>query len=59
MEEEMASNPWNATTQGDIRSYSTKTLFDILRTTNCMTEQSCNEITWAKAELRRRGFNLV
>lgn len=52
-------NPDNATTKGDIRSYSTKTLFDILRHGRVHTEQQCNELTWAKDELRRRGHALV
>lgn len=51
----MASD--NATTQGDIRSYSTKTLWGMLRNSRVGTEQQCNALTWTKAELRRRGFN--
>ena len=53
------TNPDNATTQGDIRAYSTKTLFDILRSSRVHTEQQCNELTWAKAELSRRGHNVA
>jgi hypothetical protein len=53
------ANPDNATTRGDIRSYSDKTLFDILRHGRVHTEQQCNELVWAKEELRRRGFTLV
>lgn len=52
-------NPWNTTTQSDIRAYSTKTLFDILRTSRAHTEERCNELTWAKAELSRRGHNVA
>lgn len=53
------TNPDNATTRGDIRAYSTKTLFDILRTGRAHTEQQCNELTWAKDELRRRGHSVI
>lgn len=34
----------------------TKTLWSILCSGNALTERFCNELTWAKAELRRRGF---
>lgn len=37
----------------------TKTLWAIVRSTNAMTERFCNELTWAKAELRRRGCDTV
>lgn len=53
------ANPDNATTRGDIRAYSTKTLFDILRYGRIHTEHQCSELTWAKDELSRRGHNVV
>ena len=34
----------------------TNSLWSIIHYTNAMTEKSCNELTWAKVELRRRGF---
>jgi hypothetical protein len=34
----------------------TRQLWAILRSTNSMTERFANELTWAKSELRRRGF---
>jgi hypothetical protein len=37
----------------------TKSLWAILRSTNAMTERFASELTWAKAELRRRGFAVV
>lgn len=42
-----------------ITSLPTKSLWAILRSTNSLTERFCNELTWAKAELRRRGFVVV
>lgn len=36
----------------------TEELWAIVRSTNSMTERFANELTWAKAELRRRGFNI-
>lgn len=42
-------------TKDQIVSLDTKTLWAILRSTNSMTERFSNELTWAKAELRRRG----
>jgi hypothetical protein len=39
----------------DIQALPTRTLWAILRSTNAMTERFCNELTWAKAELRRCG----
>lgn len=33
----------------------TKALWAIVRSTNALTEQFANELTWAKEELKRRG----
>ena len=46
-------------TKDAIVSLPTETLWAILRSTSCMTERFCNELTWAKAELRRRGFGVA
>ena len=43
-------------TKEAIQSLNTRALWAILRSTNAMTERFANELTWAKAELRRRGF---
>lgn len=43
-------------TKEQIISLETCSLWAILRSTSAMTERFCNELTWAKAELRRRGF---
>lgn len=43
-------------TKEAIQSLETAKLWAILRSTNAMTEKFANELTWAKAELRRRGF---
>lgn len=40
----------------DIQSLPTYSLWAILRSTNAMIERFANQLTWAKAELRRRGF---
>lgn len=45
-------------TKEQIVSLDTKSLWAILRSTNSMTERFCNELTYAKAELRRRGFQV-
>jgi hypothetical protein len=37
----------------------TTRLWAILRSTNALTERFCNELCWAKQELRRRGFRVV
>jgi hypothetical protein len=37
----------------------TEDLWAILRSTSAMTERFCNELCWAKAELRRRGYALA
>lgn len=42
-----------------IVALSTKQLWAILRSTNSMTQRFANELTWAKAELRRRGADTV
>jgi hypothetical protein len=42
-----------------IAALDTKSLWAILRSANAMTERFANELTWAKAELRRRGFAVV
>jgi hypothetical protein len=34
-------------------------LWAILRSTNALSEKFCNELTWAKDELRRRGFSVA
>lgn len=46
-------------TREQIQSLPTDQLWAILRSTNSMTEQFCNELTWTKTELRRRGFAVV
>ena len=42
-----------------IVSLDTRSLWAILRSTNAMTEKFANELTWAKAELRRRGQSVA
>lgn len=42
-----------------IVSLNTDDLWAIIRSTNAMTERFANELTWAKAELRRRGFAVI
>ena len=46
-------------THQDIVSMETPALWAILRSTNSLTERFCNQLTWAKSELRRRGFAVV
>jgi hypothetical protein len=46
-------------TKDHIVSLPTRQLWAILRSTNSMSEKFCNELTWAKAELRRRGYQVV
>lgn len=46
-------------TQDQIITLPTRDLWAIVRSTNVLTERFCNELTWAKAELRRRGFAVV
>ena len=41
-------------TREAIQCLPTKNLLAILRSTNPMSERFCNELTWAKAELKRR-----
>lgn len=41
-------------TKEAIQSLPNKSLWAILRSTSAMTERFCNELTWAKAELKRR-----
>lgn len=43
-------------TKDQIVSLDTDSLWAIVRSTNAMTAKFANELTWAKAELRRRGF---
>lgn len=43
-------------TREQIQCLETRSLWAILRSTNAMTERFANELTWAKTELRRRGF---
>jgi hypothetical protein len=43
-------------TREQIQALTTRELWAIVRSTNGMTERFANELTWAKAELRRRGF---
>ncbi len=42
-----------------IVSLPTAGLWAILRSTSPLSERFCNELTWAKAELRRRGEDMV
>jgi hypothetical protein len=42
-----------------IASLPTKQLWAILRSTNSLTERFCNELCYAKQELRRRGFRVA
>jgi hypothetical protein len=42
-----------------IQCLPTKTLWAIVRSTHPLTERFCNELTWAKAELKRRGADMV
>lgn len=46
-------------TKEQIVSLPTDRLWAIVRSTNSMTERFCNELTWAKAELKRRGAGLL
>jgi hypothetical protein len=46
-------------TKDQIVSLSTQDLWAIVRSTNAVTERFANELTWAKAELRRRGFQVI
>lgn len=41
-------------TREQITSLPSKSLWAILRSTNAMTKRFANELTWAKAELKRR-----
>lgn len=46
-------------TKEQIVSLTTDDLWAILRSTNPLTERFANELTWAKAELRRRGHAVI
>lgn len=46
-------------TKDQIVALATRELWGILKSKNAMTENFANELTWAKAELRRRGFQVV
>jgi hypothetical protein len=46
-------------TREQIISLPTAELWSILRSTRALTERFCNELTWAKAELSRRGFKVA
>lgn len=46
-------------TREEINALPTHQLWSILKSTNALTEKFANELTWAKAELRRRGFAVV
>lgn len=46
-------------TKESITALGTPALWAILRSTNSMTERFMNELTWAKAELSRRGFKVA
>jgi hypothetical protein len=46
-------------TREAIQNLPTAALWAIVRSTNSLTERFCNELTWAKAELRRRGFKVL
>lgn len=45
-------------THSEIARLSTRSLFAILRAPNKLNELFCNQLTWAKAELRSRGFSV-
>lgn len=47
---------WN---KNEIVVLPTEDLWAIVRSTNPMTERFCNELCWAKNELRRRGYAVV
>lgn len=42
-----------------IVSMETDDLWAILRSTNHMSEMFANQLCWAKAELRRRGYSIA
>jgi hypothetical protein len=46
-------------TREQIETLPTPDLWAILRSTNPLTERFANELTWAKAELMRRGFYIA
>lgn len=46
-------------TKEQIQMLSDEALWAIVRSTHPLTERFCNELTWAKAELRRRGHDTV
>lgn len=46
-------------TRDEIEALPTRSLWAILRAPNKINELFCNQLTWAKAELRRRGFSPV
>jgi hypothetical protein len=46
-------------TKDAIVSLETGRLWAILRSTSPLTERFANELTWAKAELMRRGFYIA
>lgn len=46
-------------TRAQINGLSTDELWAIVRSTKALSERFCNELTWAKEELRRRGFVVV
>lgn len=43
-------------TKQAIQSLPTTQLWAIVRSTNSLTTKFANELTWAKEELRRRGY---
>jgi hypothetical protein len=46
-------------TREQIAALNTRALWAILRSTNPLTERFANELSWAKAELRRRGHAIA
>lgn len=46
-------------TREQIQCLDTEALWAIIRSTNSMTTRFANELTWTKAELKRRGFEVI
>jgi hypothetical protein len=46
-------------TREQIQALPTRALWAIVRSTHAMSERFANQLTWAKAELMRRGFTVA
>ena len=58
-EQDMNASKETDMNREQILTLESRVLWSIVRSTNSLTERFCNELTWAKEELRRRGFSIA